>query len=313
LLAAFNGGEDVHKATAAEVFGMPLAEVSGDQRRAAKAINFGFLYGMWWVKFRSYAKTEYGIDFTEEEAKTIRENFFKTYPMLQDWHNDVQEYVSRTGYIRTFDGRLRHLPNVFSEDEGIAKQAMRQAINSPVQSIASDLGLMTLGRMVPYIRKKGYDKWLKVCGFIHDAIVCLVKEEHVAEGAALVKRFMESNPLDKWFGWTPEIPIVADAEIGRTLAETVELKAYMFEGEHNKHKTFSDLVAEVEALEAKKNSEKTSTIQTKRRKIKLKRGPNHAKTKATEKHQGSRNRIHAARPGGKRRIKRIKPSEDRAA
>ena len=167
---------------------------------------------------------------------------------------------------------------------------------------------MTLGRLMPHIRSKGYD-WIKPCGFIHDAIVCLVKEEHVAKGCALVKHFMESNPLDRWFDWTPEIPIIADAEIGRTLAETVELKPHMFEGKANAHKTFDDLVAEATA----KDEDNSSTIKTKRRKIKLKRGPSNAKVKATIRTKESSRRVHETRPGVKRRIKRRKPSENRAA
>lgn len=218
--------------------------------------NFGFLYGMWWVKFRSYAKTEYGIDFTEDEAKEIRENFFRTYPMLHRWHNEAQSLVAQEGYIRTFDGRVRHLPNVFSKDEGIAKQAMRQAINSPVQSIASDLGLMSLGRIIPYIQEKGYDEWFKVCGFIHDAIVVLVREDKVAQGAAMLKYFMESNPTEEWFGWTPEIPITADAEIGRTLADTYELKPSQFDGT-NRHKTYCDLVRDEYNVVASKLAKET--------------------------------------------------------
>lgn len=315
MLAVYAEGGDIHRTTAAGTMGISVqdflnlpADIQGLKRFQAKAINFGFLYGMWWVKFRSYAKTEYGIDFTEEEAKEIRENFFKTYPMLEDWHRDVQNYVAGKGYIRAYDGRLRHLPNVFSEDEGVAKQAMRQAINSPVQSIASDLGLMTLGRLVPHIRKRGYD-WIKPCGFIHDAIVCLVREDKVARGCALVKHFMENNPLDRWFDWTPEIPITADAEIGRTLADTVELKPHMFEGKENAHKTFDDLVAEA----TEKDDDKSSTIQTKRRKIKLKRSKPHAKTKTTQVHSRSSKRVQPPRPQSKRRIKRRKPPEDRAA
>ena len=156
MLQVYAEGGDIHRTTAAGTMGISVEEflklpkeVQNTKRFQAKAVNFGFLYGMWWVKFRAYAKTDYGIDFTEDEAKTIRENFFKTYPMLEQWHRDVQDYVSDKGYIRTYDGRIRHLPNVFSPDEGTAKQAMRQAINSPVQAIGSDLGIMTLGRTYP--------------------------------------------------------------------------------------------------------------------------------------------------------------------
>lgn len=250
MLDVYANGGDIHRATAAGTMGISVEEflslpkdVQDLKRFQAKAVNFGFLYGMWWVKFRSYAKTDYNIDFTEQEAKEIREGFFKTYPMLEQWHKEVQQYVSEKGYIRTYDGRIRHLPNVFSPDEGTAKQAMRQAINSPVQAIGSDLGLMALGRLMPYILENGLD-WIKPCGFIHDSIVCLVREDKVAEGCALVKHYMESNPLEEWFGWTPEIPIIADAEIGRTLAETYEIGPEQFVGKANRKKSFTDLLIE---------------------------------------------------------------------
>lgn len=263
MLKVYADGGDIHRTTAAGTMGITVEEflklpkdVQDLKRFQAKAVNFGFLYGMWWVKFRSYAKTEYGIDFTEEEAKEIRENFFRTYPMLEHWHREVQDIVSEKGMIRTFDGRIRHLPGVNSPDESVRKQAMRQGINSPVQSIASDLGLMTLGRFIPYLRQHGYDEWLKPCGFIHDAIVCLVREDHAAQAAEMLKHFMENNPLEEWFGWTPEIPIVADAEVGRTLAETYEIKPSQFQGRNN-WKGFSDLVGEeLASLRDKLSNEK---------------------------------------------------------
>lgn len=317
MLQVYRDGGDIHRTTAAGTMGISVeeflklpADVQSLKRFQAKAINFGFLYGMWWVKFRSYAKTEYGIDFTEEEAKEIRENFFKTYPMLEQWHRDVQELVYEDGYIRTYDGRVRHLPNVFSPDEGVMKQAARQAINSPVQSIASDLGLMTLGRLVPYIRKKGYDKWLKPCGFIHDSIVCLVREDKAAHAADLVKRFMENNPLDKWFNWTPEIPIISDAEIGRTLAETYELKPHMFVGSANRHKTYEDLVAEVKS---EQTSAKPSTTRRPRRKIRITRDKTNATQKPTERTQSSSIGVSKTRRLIKRGEQRSQSPENRAA
>ena len=259
MLKVYADGGDIHRTTAAGTMGITLEEffklpkdVQDLKRFQAKAVNFGFLYGMWWVKFRQYAKTEYGIDFTEEEAKEIRENFFRTYPMLEQWHQDVQHIVRKNGYIRTYDGRIRHLPGVRSPDESVAKQAMRQGINSPVQSIASDLGLMTLGRFIPFLKSKGYDKWLRPCGFIHDAIVCIVRENMAAKAASLLKHFMENNPLEKWFGWTPEIPIIADAEVGRSLASTYEIKPEQFQGK-NSRRSFNDLVLEEIASLTKKH------------------------------------------------------------
>lgn len=338
MLKVYAEGGDIHRTTAAGTMGISVeefkalpADIQGLKRFQAKAVNFGFLYGMWWVKFRSYAKTEYGIDFTEEEAREIRENFFRTYPMLEYWHEDVQNIVSKKGYIRTFDGRIRHLPNVFSDDEGVAKQAMRQGINSPVQSIASDLGIMTLGRLIPHLRETGKDKWIKPCGFIHDAIVCLVREDKVGAGARLVKGYMENNPLEEWFGWEPEIPIVADAEIGRTLAETIELDPEQFMQRGGSRKTFANLVAEEKAkIVAKRDKEddaekrakldkeiaaldielgmtrqKPSKPKVKSATLNRKRSNTHAKTKRTQENQN-------ARGGVRKTVRRIPRSGQRS-
>lgn len=250
MLEVYANDGDIHTRTAMGVMGIRTieewnelpAETRSLKRFQAKAVNFGFLYGMWWRKFRSYAKTEYGIDFTEEEAQEIRELFFRTYPRLSSWHETVKEVAAEFGWVRTYDGRVRHLPMVFSNDEAIAQGALRQAINSPVQSMASDLGLIALGRLLAYIRKHKIT-WIKVCGFIHDAVVSLVREDKAAEGAALVKRFMEDKrPLKKWFGWEPEIPIKADAEVGRTMSKMYELKADTYV---DKVASYADLVAPI--------------------------------------------------------------------
>lgn len=321
MLKVYADGGDIHRTTAAGTMGITLEEffklpkdVQDLKRFQAKAVNFGFLYGMWWVKFRQYAKTECGIDFTEEEAKEIRENFFRTYPMLEEWHRDVQDIVRKQGYIRTFDGRIRHLPGVRSPDESVAKQAMRQGINSPVQSIASDLGLMTLGRLMPFLRKKGYAEWFKPCGFIHDAIVCLVREDKVAKAASILKQFMENNPVEKWFGWEPEIPIIADAEVGRTLASTYEIKPEQFQGK-NSDRSFSDLLGDElaglrkklsEEKDADKRAKLTKTIEAvmadmaislpspqRRRRVKLPQHRSHtnATRSTTQRPQGRGNQI----------------------
>jgi DNA polymerase I-like protein with 3'-5' exonuclease and polymerase domains len=243
----YKSGGDIHRSTAAGVMGISLEEffkldpgMQSLKRFQAKAVNFGFIYGMWWKKFRQYAKTDYGIDFTEEEAESIRSLFFRTYPRLEEWHRAIEQFVKKHKFVRAFNGRIRHLPMVDSPDESIAKQAVRQAINSPVQSIASDLGLMAIGLLVPYLRRTGLWENIKVCGFIHDSIVCLVKEEYAAKAIRIVKRYMENLPLKRWFGWEPEVPIVADAEIGYNLAETYEVSPKYFSKESG-NKSFKDI------------------------------------------------------------------------
>lgn len=296
----YKSGGDIHRSTAAGVMGVSLEEflkldpaVQGLKRFQAKAVNFGFLYGMWWKKFREYAKTDYGIDFTDEEAAQIREMFFETYPRLEEWHRAIEQFVKKHKYVRAFNGRIRHLPMVDSPDESVAKQAVRQAINSPVQSIASDLGLMAIGLLVPYLRKTKLWEHIKVCGFIHDSIICLVKEEHAAKAMRLVKRYMETLPLKRWYGWEPEVPIIADAEIGYNLAETYEVSPKYFSKESG-NKTFKEieraiLTDDLEKARAKKDvkaiaelEEKLGLVEPKPLPVKVRRSYTRIKPKTTE-------------------------------
>ena len=227
MLDLYRRGADIHAATAAATMGITLDEfykldkgVRDLKRYQAKAINFGFLYGMGWRKFVTYAKTEYQIDFTEEEAQAIQAAFFRLYSRLKPWHTATREYVQERGFVRSLSGRVRHLPNVSSSDEAIASSAERMAINSPVQGFGSDLGLIALKILVDTVDFS----IIRPIGFIHDAIVCLVPEESYKEAAATVKRVMETLPLKKLFGLTLPIPIIAEASVGRTLADVIELK-----------------------------------------------------------------------------------------
>lgn len=228
MLKVYNTGGDIHTTTAAYVMGigvdqfLKLADsIRSKKRFQAKAINFGFIYGMWWKKFRVYAKTEYGIDFTEREAQDIRNAFFNLYKALEPWHHAVIDFVNKHGYVRAFSGTVRHLPNIFSRDESTRKEAQRQAINSPIQCFANQLGLMALARINDEIPKEE----IRLCGFVHDAIIGLVPEGIAVQTARKVIKYMESNPLEEWFGFKSPIPITADASIGYNLSEMTELNS----------------------------------------------------------------------------------------
>lgn len=266
MMQVYIDGGDIHRATAAGVMGLSIEEffqqdaaIQSLKRFQAKAVNFGFLYGMWWKKFKEYAKTDYGVDFTDEEAAHIREMFFQTYPRLLEWHQKTEQFVRKHKYVRAFNGRIRHLPMVDSPDESIAKQAVRQAINSPVQSFGSDIGLMAIGLIMPYLRKTGMDKYIKVCGFIHDSIVYLVREDKAALAARTIKKFMENIPYKKWFGWEPTVPIIADVELGRNLSDTYECKPRHYSKESG-NRTFKQIEAAIlkeELTDALANVEKS--------------------------------------------------------
>ena len=259
MIRIYNMGGDIHAATAAVTMGMeyedyleykdddtPLCEMIdvfvGSQswlnqqegkksaytikqflkakRQQAKAINFGFLYGMGWRTFMTYAKTDYGVEFTEAEAKEVRKTFFRKYPRLKVWHEVTRQIVHERGYVRALHGAIRRLPNIASNDEAMVALAERNAVNSPVQRFASDLGLIALQR----ICRDMPEGLLKPVAFIHDALIFLVPEDRAEELAANVKWYMETPPLKEWFGLDAPLPIVADAEVGGTLADMEELE-----------------------------------------------------------------------------------------
>lgn len=241
MIDIYNRGEDIHRMTGAIVAGLTLEEFNrlpkddvkdargrvvteGQKslRQKAKAVNFGFLYGMGWRKFIGYAKTQYGVEFTEAQAQRIRKEFFKKYRSLDPWHKKMREFAQEHKFVRSFSGRVRHLPMIDSPEEYIQQEAQRQAINSPVQEFGSSLGVMALGR----INEEIDPEYLQVVGFIHDAIVVYVKKEYLDWGMKTLKRYMQTNPLEDWFGVRLQVPIVADVGFGENLGEVHECEGF---------------------------------------------------------------------------------------
>ncbi len=229
MIEIYRQAGDIHTATALIVMGVTMEQFrllpkteQKEARQKAKSVNFGFLYGMGWRKFIVFAKTQYNAIFTEAEAKRVREGFFKKYNRLATWHKNMREFAAEHKFVRSYSGRIRHLPMVDSEEEYIQQEAMRQGINSPVQEFGSSLGVMALGRMEEEIDLE----YLQIVGFIHDAIVVYVKKEYLDWGLKTVKRYMETNPITEWFGTTMKCPIVADCGFGSNLGEVHELEGF---------------------------------------------------------------------------------------
>ena len=133
LVEAFQTGKDIHQATAAEVFGLPLEEVTGDQRRAAKAINFGLIYG---ISSFGLAK-QLGIGRSEAQATIDR--FFTRYPGVKQYMDGTKQQAKSRGYVETLFGRRLYLPNITSKNQAMRSYAERTAINAPLQGTAADL------------------------------------------------------------------------------------------------------------------------------------------------------------------------------
>ena len=237
MLAIYASGGDIHAETAAQVMGITTEqfyeldkETRDYKRYCAKAVNFGFIYGMSAAGFMVYAKTDYGIDYTMQEAEDIRNAFFAKYSRLQPWHKTMTTIVERHEHVRGMHGAIRRLPSIkavneFNEpDSGTRSLAVRQAINSPIQRIASDLGLIA---MIRFCRDADANRY-NCIGFIHDALIIEAREEDAEEAMSSIKWIMQNAPLSEWFtkkdGSPLEcpIPILADCSIGDNLSQMTE-------------------------------------------------------------------------------------------
>ncbi len=214
LLIFINGG-DLHRTTATAVSGIPEDEITGDERFKAKAVNFGFIYGMGPPKFQIYAKDEYGVDITLSESRTFRKRFFERYPGLEPWHKRQRNLVRRAGQVRTLTGRIRHLPEIYSPDKGLQSEAERQAINSPVQGMGAEITLMSFIETDRKIKAGDYgDDNLRLVGTVHDATLGMVRTSMASEIMPQVIETMENPPLMDELGIDFPIPLVVDCAMG---------------------------------------------------------------------------------------------------
>lgn len=182
-----------------------------EYRKKAKAINFGYLYGMWWKKFKDYARDNYGVIITDSEAEDSREAFFDNYPDLPDWHTRQKRFVNRHGFVSSLSGRKRRLPEAMNpENTPERKAAERQAINSPVQSFANDLNLMAALQL----RREFGRSIVRICGTVHDAVLFRVRNDWVDRVYTRMLEIMSGPDLMKTLGISLTVPIEADGSIG---------------------------------------------------------------------------------------------------
>lgn len=218
MLRQYSNGEDIHMIRACRMTGKTADQVEKEERKKAKAVNFGFIYGMGAPKFVKYAFESYGVIVTEAEAQSVREGFFEDYPALRPWHERQRRLANRYHRVASPIGRIRHLPDIMSLDRGVRGEAERQAINSPVQSFASDLMLISLCLLH---RKYLSPDTVRIVGTVHDSILFEVKDGHVGEWAPVIKSVMEDmRNVRRMFGTDVTVPIVADIEVGTHWGET---------------------------------------------------------------------------------------------
>ena len=233
----YQTGGDIHTHTYEMITGEKVSNdkyIKKEQRKKAKAVNFGFVYGMGWRKFKIYARDNYGVDLTDKEAEQWRERFFQAYHSLPKWHSKQRRIVQSMGQVRSPIGRLRRLPDIYSTDKSKRAEAERQSINSPVQGFGSDLTILGMSEIMgnaqyydpDYVLDK--DKFF-VIGTVHDATLFEVRNDYLMEFCPKAKHILEHpKALEDVFHFDTDVPIVADVAVGKSWGAGIEL--HMEEG-----------------------------------------------------------------------------------
>jgi DNA polymerase-1 len=183
LIEAFRAGEDIHRATAARIFGVPLADVTSDMRRKAKTANFGIIYGI------SAFGLSQRLRIPRNEARDIIEGYFRSYPGVKRYMEQVVEEAREVGYVTTLFGRRRFLPDINSRNATTRGLAERNAINAPLQGSAADIMKIAMIRVARGLRERGLRS--KMILQVHDEVVIDLVRSEQTEVAALVVEAME--------------------------------------------------------------------------------------------------------------------------
>ncbi|MDU6538499.1 DNA polymerase I [Mixta calida] len=200
LLAAFAEGQDIHRATAAEVFGVSVDKVTNEQRRSAKAINFGLIYGM------SAFGLSRQLNINAGEAKIYMDRYFERYPGVLTYMETTRQQASEQGYVSTLDGRRLWLPDIKSANAIRRKAAERAAINAPMQGTAADIIKRAMIDVDAWLRQPDAPQVTMIMQ-VHDELVFEVREEDVKSASAKIQQLMENSvKLD--------VPLRVDVGVG---------------------------------------------------------------------------------------------------
>lgn len=206
LVDAFSKGRDIHKATAAEVFGAALEEVTSEQRRRAKAVNFGLIYGM------SAFGLARQLDIPRHEAQTYMDKYFDRFPGVLTYMENTRKKASKAGYVETIFGRRLHLPDIKSQQAVRRNAAERAAINAPMQGSAADIIKRAMIDVAAAIEKKWPQQEVRMIMQVHDELVFEVHESCIDEAKAELVKIMEQAAELK-------VPLIAEAGVGQNWDE----------------------------------------------------------------------------------------------
>lgn len=204
MIEAFAQGQDIHRSTASRVFGVPLEEVTREQRSHAKSVNFGIIYGV----------SPHGLSrqtsLSRAEAAAVIDSYYRTYPKLRDYIESVKEFARTHGYVETILGRRRYLPDILSRNANVRAAAERNAINAPIQGSAADIVKRAMIDVFAALNSGGYAA--KMLLQVHDELVLDVPVAELEEVGALVKEKMEA-------AWQGRVPLVVEVGTGANWLE----------------------------------------------------------------------------------------------
>ena len=200
LLTAFRDGDDIHSTTAAEIFSVELDQVNSDQRRKAKAINFGLIYGM---SAFGLAKQ---LNIGWQEAQQYIDIYFDRYPGVKRYMDDIRQAAADQGYVETVFGRRLYLPDINAKNGQLRKYAERTAINAPMQGTAADIIKTAMINIQRTLENKNYATTMIMQ--VHDELVFEVPDAEVAIIQPLIREKMQSAA-------TLDVPLVVDIGLGK--------------------------------------------------------------------------------------------------
>jgi DNA polymerase-1 len=202
MLSAFRSGQDIHATTAAAIYGIPLEAVNKDQRRHAKAINFGLIYGM------SAFGLSNSTGLTLAEAENFVSAYFKQFPRVKSYLDGIRQLAADQGYVETLLGRRRYFPNLQRQsNNNLRRREEREAINAPIQGTAADIMKLAMIHLPPALKDAGLQAQIALQ--IHDELVmeCPAGELHTAVKTA--QTVMENT-------YKLSIPLLTDARWGHS-------------------------------------------------------------------------------------------------
>ena len=204
MIKSFKNNQDIHASTAANVYDVPIEDVTRIQRNNAKTVNFGIIYGV------SAFGLSQQTDLSRENAKKLIEKYYETYPNLKNYMKNQISYAREKGYVETVLGRRRYLRDINSQNAIIRSSAERNAVNAPIQGSAADIIKIAMIKIGEKLYNESWES--KMIIQVHDELVFDVKKQELEKLQLMVKKEMEN-------AFKLNVPLIVDIGVGENWLE----------------------------------------------------------------------------------------------